>query len=135
MFVQKLTYCHHKVLNKLCNNSFNDEENLKKFGKCLRAHGHNARLIVTVEGKEDEETEMVINFVDLKKIIEEEILDKFDHQFFNDLPEMEGKVPTAEATVKIFWKLLNPRLTTNTYHLHSLRFYETDTSWIDYNGE
>jgi len=54
-------------------------------GKCKDIHGHSYFLDVTVIGDIDFssgqlEGSMVIDFNDLKKIVKENIVDKFDHQ-------------------------------------------------------
>ena len=61
----------------------------KHSGKCARLHGHSYRLEVTVVGdiiKEEGSSEgMVVDFADLSKIVEKEIIEQWDHQFLNDL--------------------------------------------------
>ena len=65
--------------------SFEGAHALKGYdGKCSHIHGHSYRLAVTVTGKpiaEDNSPKkgMVIDFTDLKKIVGENIIDKFDH--------------------------------------------------------
>ena len=53
-------------------------------GKCKNVHGHSYKLSVTVSGKPITDNSnpkfgMVIDFTDLKKIVNEEIVDIFDH--------------------------------------------------------
>ena len=52
--------------------------------KCKNLHGHSYKLSVTVIGtpitdKTNPKFGMVIDFTDLKRIVTEEIIDKFDH--------------------------------------------------------
>lgn len=54
-------------------------------GKCKDIHGHSYFLDVTVIGEVDHESgeldgSMVMDFADLKKIVKDNIIDKFDHQ-------------------------------------------------------
>ncbi len=54
-------------------------------GKCRDLHGHSYHLDVTVLGKVDYDSgelagSMVMDFADLKKIVKDNIIDKFDHQ-------------------------------------------------------
>lgn len=60
-------------------------------GKCARLHGHTYRLWVGVEGQVDPETGMVVDFKDVKKILES-VVDQFDHWDASDTLEN----PTAE---------------------------------------
>ena len=53
-------------------------------GKCKNLHGHSYKLSVTVIGtpisdKTNPKFGMVIDFTDLKRIVTEEIVNKFDH--------------------------------------------------------
>ena len=65
-------------------------------GKCRNVHGHSYKLSVTVIGQPITDTThvklgMVIDFTDLKKIVKEEIVDKFDHAtvFNKNTPHIE----------------------------------------------
>ena len=53
-------------------------------GKCKNIHGHSYKLFVTVKGKPSEDVNdvklgMVMDFGDLKKIVNEEVVEIFDH--------------------------------------------------------
>ena len=65
-------------------------------GKCKNVHGHSYKLSVTVIGTPNEDAQdvkygMVIDFKDLKVIVQEEIVDKFDHAtvFNKNTPHVE----------------------------------------------
>jgi 6-pyruvoyltetrahydropterin/6-carboxytetrahydropterin synthase len=65
-------------------------------GKCKNVHGHSYKLSVTVIGEPiTDQTNvkfgMVIDFKDLKKIVEEEVVDVFDHAtvFNKNTPHVE----------------------------------------------
>lgn len=108
-----------------------EEENLKAYGKCTNLHGHNYKLLVTVEGEVGEDG-MVVNFNKMKPIIEKHIISVYDHHFLNDLMD---EVCTAENMCKLFWeKLVGPFEEINV-KLHELVLYETDNSFITIRGE
>ncbi len=48
-------------------------------GKCRRYHGHNGKVEVTISGEVFESTGMVIDFGDLKKMVEP-LLEVWDHR-------------------------------------------------------
>ena len=48
-------------------------------GKCANLHGHTYRLQVTLESKVNEETCMLLDFNVLKEILNEEVMERFDH--------------------------------------------------------
>ncbi|MHB1847010.1 MAG: 6-carboxytetrahydropterin synthase QueD [Deltaproteobacteria bacterium] len=96
-------------------------------GPCFRMHGHNYRLIVSVEGKPDPKSGMILDFVELKRIVERSILEKCDHQTLNDFLEN----PTAELIAEWMWRLLRPELP----GLCELRLWETPEYAVVYRGE
>ena len=57
-------------------------------GKCKNLHGHSYLLEITVRGaiqKEGPKTGMIIDFSDLSRIVEKEIIDQWDHQYLNEI--------------------------------------------------
>lgn len=53
-------------------------------GKCKNMHGHSYKLFVTVKGKpvndlDNPKNGMVVDFGDIKKIVNEEVVDIWDH--------------------------------------------------------
>lgn len=118
------------------NPSFSTEENRRIFGKCNNphGHGHNYTLEVTVGGEVDATTGMVLDLKDLKKLLEEEVLQLMDHKFLNkEVPVFAVKIPTTENIAIEIWKLLAPKLTFGK--LHRIRLYETPDLFVDYYGE
>lgn len=61
-------------------------------GQCKNLHGHTYRVDVEV-ARTDESRDMVIDFKDLKKIVEETVLSRFDHSFiYNNASEAECEI-------------------------------------------
>jgi 6-pyruvoyltetrahydropterin/6-carboxytetrahydropterin synthase len=122
-------------------------------GLCRNVHGHSYKLSVTVIGEPITDPThvklgMVIDFGDLKKIVKEEIVDKFDHAtvFNKNTPHVElakelsdrgHKVilahyqPTSENMVIDFANKIKARLPQNI-SLHSLKLQETETSFAEW---
>jgi 6-pyruvoyltetrahydropterin/6-carboxytetrahydropterin synthase len=112
------------------------EENRRIFGKCNNphGHGHNYTLEVTVSGEVDARTGMVVDLKQLKKILEAEVLQMFDHRFLNkELPVFASKIPTTENIAIEIWNLLAAKLT--VARLHRIRLYESPDLYVDYYGE
>jgi 6-pyruvoyltetrahydropterin/6-carboxytetrahydropterin synthase len=125
-------------------------------GKCRNVHGHSYKLSVTVIGTPISDTHnvkfgMVIDFTDLKKIVKEEIVDKFDHAtvFNKNTPHIElaqelksrghhvilvPYQPTSENMVIDFSEKIRQRLP-SSIELHSLKLQETDTSFAEWYAE
>ena len=53
-------------------------------GLCKNLHGHTYRVEVGVAQPPDDTADMVIDFKDLKRVGEEEIVSRFDHAFIYD---------------------------------------------------
>ena len=70
-------------------------------GDCHNLHGHSYKLEVTVSGdittkETNPKCGMIIDFKDLKSIVQKEVISKYDHRYLNDFfPN-----PTAELMVQ-----------------------------------
>jgi 6-pyruvoyltetrahydropterin/6-carboxytetrahydropterin synthase len=91
-------------------------------GKCKRLHGHHYRFEATVEGPLDDNG-IVIDFEDVKRIVNAEVVDRYDHQYLNDFLEN----PTAERLAQDVWR----RLTEAGLNLVGLRLWETPDSSVE----
>lgn len=112
------------------------EENRRLFGKCNNPHGHGHNYVVelTVAGEVDERSGMVIDLKDLKALLEQEVLEPFDHKFLNkEVHVFEEKIPTTENIALEIWNRLQGKLSVGK--LHRVRLYETPDLFVDYFGE
>lgn len=122
-------------------------------GKCKNIHGHSYQLYVTVIGIPlDNDTHpkngMVMDFGDLKSIVREEIVDKFDHAVVlnehsphkalaEQISDHSHKIvmvpyqPTSEMMLFDFAERIKGRLPQNVF-LHSLKLYETANSYAEW---
>jgi len=121
-------------------------------GPCRNVHGHSYRLFVTLTGVPADEAGnpkngMVIDFADLKKIVKGEIVNVFDHavvvskNFEEEKQKMFTKLfgntvlvdyqPTCENLVSDFSSRIKRLLPLNV-KLHSLKLYETATSFAEW---
>ena len=122
--------------HRLYNDSLLESENLKLYGKCSNPnyHGHNYKLEVAVSGNIDDKTGMVINFVELKKISDDEIINKVDHKNLNlDVDFLKGTLTTAENLAKKFFEILDKKITKGK--LVSVSVSESDNSTAEYYKE
>ena len=121
-------------------------------GPCKNVHGHSYRLFVTLSGLPADDPEnpkngMVIDFSDLKKIVRKEIVDIFDHSVVlsdridKEKAEMFKKMfgntvlvsyqPTCENLVSDFAARIKLHIPEGV-NLHSLKLYETATSFAEW---
>jgi 6-pyruvoyltetrahydropterin/6-carboxytetrahydropterin synthase len=97
--------------HRLHNGALDDAENRRVYGKCnnLYGHGHNYALEVTVGGPVDALTGMVVNLVDLDRVVEQEVLARFDHANLNCDSAFSGGVPTSEMLCELIIRVLGGR--------------------------
>ena len=122
------------------NPAFSPEENRRVFGKCNNpgGHGHNYVLEVTVGGETDPQTGMVLDLVELKQVLESEIMQRMDHRFLNyEVAELAGKIPTCENVAMVIWQLLEPQINRKIGqgHLHRVRLWESPDLFADCFGD
>ncbi len=103
---------HFSAAHRLALPSLSFEENTEIYGKCARpnGHGHNYHLEVTVAGEIDARTGMLVDLGALQNVIDEYVVEPFDHTFLNkDIPYFAEVVPTAEnIAVRIAQLLQSP---------------------------
>lgn len=130
--------CRRETFNsahRLFRKEWSDEKNLEVFGKCSHPnfHGHNYVLEVWVDGEIDPETGFVIDLKELKRIILECVIERFDHRNLNlDCPEFEGINPTTENIAKVVWNILRERL--DPKFGIEVQLSETEKNKVFYSG-
>ncbi len=121
-------------------------------GPCRNVHGHSYKLFVTISGEPindpgNPKNGMVIDFGDLKKIVTRQVVKVFDHavvisdriekEKLEALNKMFGNVlvvgyqPTCENIVADIADRIIANLP-GKISLHSLRLYETATSYAEW---
>jgi 6-pyruvoyltetrahydropterin/6-carboxytetrahydropterin synthase len=108
------------------------EENARVFGRLTVPHGHGYTLDVTVSGEIDERTGMVIDLGELKRVVNETVVERFDHADLNADPLFRDRVPTTENIAIAVWELLAPKLGPD--RLARVRVWEDPTLYVDYDG-
>lgn len=125
-------------------------------GKCKNIHGHSYKLFVTVKGIPSEDINdvklgMVMDFGDLKKIVNKEIVDLFDHAILLNensphkslgqklLSEGHNVVftdyqPSAENMILWIVERIKPLLPKNI-DLVALKLHETENSYAEWLAE
>lgn len=121
--------------HRLHSDEMTPEENRAVYGKCNNpyGHGHNYNIEVTVSGRVDERTGMVCNLVDLDGFVRREILERFDHQNLNLLPEFADAVPTTENLCISIYEIVQRGF--KKAHLEKVRIEETMMNSFEYAGE
>ena len=116
-------------------------------GRCSRPHGHNYRIFVTVVAPALDANNMVMDFGDLKRIVEQWITDNWDHAFLADSRDkvlINGLSSVPESRVYTF-ESAKPTAETLARHLGSVlrdefglgvacvQVWETDRQYAEAN--
>jgi 6-pyruvoyltetrahydropterin/6-carboxytetrahydropterin synthase len=102
-------------------------------GKCENVHGHNYRVQVTLEGERLNETGLLVDFVELKKVLNG-IVDRMDHQFLNDVAPFDKLNPSAENMARYIFDELAQGLAQTPAHVAAVRLWETDSCSATYRA-
>jgi len=94
-------------------------------GPCSSVHGHTYKLEVTIRKRIIPTTGMVMDFGDLKKIVNDTVIDKLDHSYMNDVI-MEFNTTAENMLIWIWMQLEKEGLLKGLYEV---KLWETPTSY------
>ena len=124
---------HFNAAHRLNNPAWDEATNKKVFGKCNNPHfhGHNYELIIKVTGVPDPETGYVMDLKLLSDMVQENVLERFDHKNLNeDTAEFKNVNPTAENIAIVIYNILRDKIKPEN-DLH-IRLYETERNFVEY---
>ncbi|MCF8720223.1 6-carboxytetrahydropterin synthase QueD [Nitrospina gracilis] len=100
-------------------------------GQYENLHGHNWTANVTVEAKELDEIGVGIDFVELKKKVDD-ILSQLDYHNINEVPPFDTQNPSAENIARWLFKQLEASITKQHARVKRVEVYETPESGAAY---
>lgn len=124
---------HFNAAHRLNNPEWDAATNQRVFGKCNNPHfhGHNYELVIKLTGVPDPETGYVMDLKLLSDIVQENVLERFDHKNLNeDTLEFKNLNPTAENIAVVIYNILRDKIDAK-YDLQ-VRLYETERNFVDY---
>lgn len=124
---------HFNAAHRLYNPQWNDVQNSDTFGKCSlpHYHGHNYEMEIKVVGEPDPETGFVMDLKKLSDLVNEIVIERFDHKNLNlDTEEFKNLNPTAENIAVVIFNLLRPHIRADL-ELY-IRLYETPRNFVEY---
>lgn len=127
-------------------------------GKCSQLHGHSYRFFVTIKGSplpscDSPKGGMLADFRDLKDMVNEVIVEKFDHSLVlmegtplsKELAQSYTNViitpfrPTTENLITHFASLISAEMSSHPKFAHTelfaLKLHETATSYVEWYAE
>lgn len=96
--------------------------------KCRRLHGHSFRIDVHVAGDVDEAQGYLIDYGEIKRIVEP-VIQELDHYYLNEIAGLEN--PTSEVLARWIWR----RIAGDLPLLTAIVVHETCTASCIYHGE
>jgi 6-pyruvoyltetrahydropterin/6-carboxytetrahydropterin synthase len=124
---------HFNAAHRLFKKGWTDGQNAETFGKCSfpNFHGHNYELEIKVVGEVDPETGFVMDLKKLSDLVNELVLEKFDHKNLNvDVEEFKDLNPTAENIAIVIYEILRPHIPGS--HDLFIRLFETPRNYVEY---
>ncbi len=97
---------------------------------CQNLHGHNYRVRVHVSSPTLDGLGMVIDFADLKAIVDD-VVGKFDHAVINEIPPFDVRNTTAELLAQYVFDEVAPRLPAGR-RVARVEVWETESSCAIY---
>ena len=94
-------------------------------------HGHNYRVLVTLQGPQLDSIGLLVDFVEVKKLMGR-VIDRLDHQFINDLAPFDTLNPSAENMAKYFYDEISAGLGASSVRVGEVKIWETDTASATY---
>jgi 6-pyruvoyltetrahydropterin/6-carboxytetrahydropterin synthase len=115
-----------------------DAENERVYGLAANPHGHGHNYVVevAVEGEPDPVTGMILDLKRLKEILDDKVLDVYDHRLLNrEVSPFDHVVPTVENIAIDIWNRVAPVINgRGRAKLYSVRVHETSELWVEYRG-
>lgn len=114
-----------------------DAENERVYGPAANplGHGHNYVVEVAVEGDPDPVTGMILDLKRLKEILDERVLEVYDHRLLNrEVSPFDHVVPTVENIAIDIWNRVAPCIGGRA-RLYSVLVRESSDLSVEYRGE
>lgn len=110
---------------------WDEQQNFAQYWKASLqpGHGHNYVIEAAVEGDVDPDTGMVINLRDLKSLLNEHAVERFDFKHLNHQPAFKNKLPAIENIAADLWQRLTPPLLAENQRLRWIAVAEMDDLW------
>jgi len=111
---------------------FASAHNLRGYeGECENLHGHNWKVEVTVESKRLNKIGLAVDFKALKKILNN-ILEKLDHKYLNEIPPFDKENPSSENIARFIFKGFKKALKVKGMKVARVKVWESDNAAATY---
>lgn len=101
-------------------------------GDCENLHGHNWKVEVCVATRDLDSAGLGVDFKTLK-LHTNEVLDRLDHKYLNDLSFFEGISPSSEHISRYIFDALVAEFKTPGVTVESVTVWESDNACATYS--
>ncbi len=98
-------------------------------GPCENLHGHTWKVQVYLKGDKLNKIGIMVDFKEVKAKLKK-VIDKFDHQNLNGLPEFKDKNPSCEIIAKLIYE----KLKKDIKELAKVTVFESEKTSASYFG-
>lgn len=92
-------------------------------GKCKQIHGHTYTLEVIIKGEVNPDTGMVVDFAQIKHLVQSKVIEVLDHKLLNDV------IPNPTAENIALW--IEKAIASQFDNVVRLRLWETSDSYVE----
>lgn len=103
-------------------------------GDCENLHGHNWKVEVTVATQNLDSAGLGIDFKTLKRHTND-ILDRLDHKYLNDLDFFKGISPSSEHISRYIYDALESELKVSDVVVEEVTVWESDNACATYTRD
>jgi len=102
-------------------------------GSCENVHGHNFRVQVTIVGDRLDEAGMLVDFLDVKSLMQQ-VISRLDHRHLNEVAPFDVVNPSAENIAEHFYMEMSGGLaaTPVPVQIREVKVWETDIQSASY---
>ena len=104
-------------------------------GRCENLHGHRYEVAVTLRAAALDVTGLAFDFTELKRVLKDRFLARYDHACLNDLPPYTEINPSAENIARTIYEGLREALGQAGAVLQSVTVWESPDSWCTYTPD
>ena len=103
-------------------------------GACSRMHGHNWKVELEVVATGLDDLGMGVDFKEMKTAANE-VGERLDHRYLNDLEPFTELNPTAENIAAYMYREISAKLNSDTIRVNAVTLWETDRACVRYSEE
>jgi len=101
-------------------------------GKCERMHGHNWKIEVYARGRKLDDTELLLDFKELKAATNQ-VIEYLDNKVLNEIKPFDKELnPSAENLARYIFEQVSKLINSPQAEVYKVRVFETPTSAATY---